>query len=221
MSDATRDLLQQVSLFARLSPVHLDHLASLAQSRHIAASTVLWTRGDQSDALVVLVKGRLKVLLNSEDGREVTLNVLTPPSYLGDMSVLDHSTHSATVMSMEASDLLWIPGPDFRTLMQAHPPVVWELLKAQTLRVRTLSEELASLAFLTTCRRVARKVLQLAGGGKTAEVSHHELASLVGSTRESVTRALSELEHRGLLHTLKQRVEIVSSDKLREMVEEA
>ena len=212
--------LQTLPLFSHLSAAHLENIAQLAQPRHLAANSLLWTRGDQLDALVVLTRGRFKVILNSEDGREVTLNVMTAPSYLGDMSVLERTTHSATVMAIEPCDFLWIPGSDFRHLMEQHPRVVWELLVAQTMRVRILSEELASLAFLTTCRRVARKILQLAGDKNVVGVSHQELAGLVGSTRESVTRALSELEHQGLLHTHKGRVEVVSAAGLRGMLEE-
>ncbi|HEY4000518.1 MAG TPA: Crp/Fnr family transcriptional regulator [Candidatus Xenobia bacterium] len=214
------EMLKSVPLFAHLSSEHLKALAELAQPRHLGASTVLWTRGEQKDALVLLTRGRMKVLLNNEDGREVTLNVLTAPSYLGDMSVLDRSTHSATVMSLEPCELLWISGSDFRDLVAHQPSVVWEMLMAQTARVRSLSEELASLALLSTCRRVARKVLQLAGATNHADISHQELASLVGSTRESVTRALAELDGDGYLHTHKQRIEIVNPGGLSRLIED-
>ncbi|MHB2017673.1 MAG: Crp/Fnr family transcriptional regulator [Candidatus Xenobia bacterium] len=212
--------LRRLPLFSHLSDEHLTRIGELAQPRHLAANAVLWTKGDQLDALVVITSGRMKVLINSEDGREVTLNVIGPDHYLGDMSVMDRGTHSATVMAVEASDILWIPGAAFRQVASEHPRILWELLLAQTQRIRVLSEELACIAMLTTCRRVARKVLQIASDSLVAEISHQELAGMVGSTRESVTRALAELEKQGLLTTRKQRIEIQSLDRLRHMVEE-
>ena len=95
--------------------------------------------------------------------------------------------------------------------------MLWELLTVQTRRVRVLSDELASRSFLPTRSRVARKLVQLASPQGVVEISHQELAYLVGSTRESVSRALSELERQHLVRTGKQHIEIMSAFDLTEI----
>jgi len=213
-------VLSRVSLFAGLSPDMLERVAALAQRRSLAASSLLWSRGEQKDALVVLLTGRMRAVLYNDEGREITLATFAPLDFLGEMSILDHTTHSATVETIEPCQILWIPGEAIRRLMSEQSPLLWHLLQLQTDRVRRLSDELASHAFLSTCRRVARKLLQCAGEAPRADISHQELASLIGSTRESVTRALSDLERRGLIETGKQKVRLKDKDGLRALLDE-
>lgn len=215
-----RAALQRVTLFANLTDALLGEVAAITQRRRLAAGRLLWSRGERTDALVIVLRGRMKALLLNDEGREITLHVFGPQEYLGEMSITDHSTHSATVISMEACELLWISGEAFRRLMEQHPRIVWNLLEVQTERVRRLSDELASHAFLSTCRRVARKLLHCAGDGPRAAISHQELAGLVGSTRESVTRALADLERRGLIATGKQKVDLLDRQGLHDMLDE-
>ncbi|MBM3463920.1 MAG: Crp/Fnr family transcriptional regulator, partial [Armatimonadetes bacterium] len=197
----------------------LARVAALAQRRRLPANSLLWSRGECNDALVILVSGRMKALLSNEEGREMTLHVFTPYEYLGEMSIFDRSTHSANVHTVEACDVLWIPGEAFRELMREEPRMVWHLLQVQTERVRRLSDELASHAFMSTCRRVARKLLQCAGENPHAEISHQDLAGLIGSTRESVTRALADLERRGMIATGKQKIALRDRAGLTEMLD--
>lgn len=214
------EVLAQVSLFKGLSEEMRQRVAALAQRRSLAPSTLLWSRGEQKDALVIVLEGRMRAVLYNDEGREITLAVFGPMEYLGEMSILDRTTHSASVMTTEACEILWIPGEAIRRLMEEQSPLLWHLLQLQTERVRRLSDELASHAFLSTCRRVARKLLQCAGDGAQAAISHQELASLIGSTRESVTRALSDLERRGLIETGKQKVRLVDREGLRDLLDE-
>lgn len=208
------DTLRRVPLFAELGDEDLHQVASLSRPRQMEAGALLWSREERPDLLVILEQGRLKVFLSNDEGREVTLAILTPPSFLGEVSALDRSATSASVMALDACRLLCIRGEDFRGLLEERPPLLWTLLAVQTRRVRALSDELASRSFLTTRSRVARKLLQLASSGGSVEISHQELAFLVGSTRESVSRALSELERQNLVRTGKQRIEIVAPQAL-------
>lgn len=210
------EVLREVPLFAEMPTEDLQALASLCRPRSMESGALLWSKDERPDLLVILVRGRLKVFLSNEDGREVTLAILAPPSFLGEVSTFDRSATSASVSTLEASELMCIRGEDFRNLLDQRPQILWELLCVQTRRVRMLSDELASRSFLPTRSRVARKLVQIANPKGVVEISHQELASLVGSTRESVSRALSELERQHLVRTGKQHIEIVSSFDLNE-----
>jgi CRP-like cAMP-binding protein len=221
--DALADVearLAGVDLFTSLTEPQLQDVAALAQRRKLPPNTLVWSRGERTDALVVVLSGRIKAFLMNDEGREITLHVFGPSEYIGEMSIVDGSDHSASIVTLEAAEVLWLPGEAFRKLMQSEPALMRQLLLAQTARVRRLSDELASHAFMTTCRRVARKLLQCAGEGASADVSHLELAGLIGSTRESVTRALADLEKRGLIKTGKQHIALLDRPGLSALLDE-
>jgi len=202
-------LLRGVPLFSGLSGAAVGALEQLVTVRDVDAGALLAARGDHGDALFVLVRGRVKVVLDSADGREVILSIFrSAGDFFGEMSLLDDEPRSASLMAMEPSQLLVLSRASFLGHLEASPRTAQRVLTEVARRLRRADELIGDLALLDVYARLAARIRELAGAeGEEVEAgflvrarpTQAELAAMIGSTRESVSRVLSELSRRGHL----------------------
>jgi len=202
-----RELLRSVSIFAELDPQSAAELERLAQVKEYEEGSVIASQEETGDALYVLVKGRVKVVLYGDSGREIILNVFrSPGDFFGEMSLLDDEPRSATLVASEASRLLVLSRADFRAHIQRHPKTALRVLTELSRRLRRADEVIGNLALLDVYGRLAGKLKELADaeGEETEDgvlvrtrPTQAEIAATIGTSRETVSRALSELARRG------------------------
>jgi CRP-like cAMP-binding protein len=200
-------LIRSVSIFAELDDQAATALERLARVRTYGENEVIVGEGDRGDALFVLARGRVKVALFGESGREVILSVFKEPGdFFGEMSLLDDEPRSATVVAMEPSTLLVLSRADFRAHLGRHPRVAVQVMTELSRRLRRADAVIGDLALLDVLGRLAARLRDLAeaDGEETADgillrrrPTHAELAAMIGASRETVSRAISELARRG------------------------
>ncbi len=223
MSDIV-EVLRKVPLFSGLDKEDLNALASIVTRKEFAKRDTLFHQGDPGDEFMILTEGSVKVELMNSEGKELTLTILTPFQFLGELALLDDVPRSATVVSMEQSVLLSINKRDFARVLETYPRMSIPMLRQLTRRVRVLTDDIASMAFLDSYSRVTRKILNLAEemGQETADghilidrpLTHQQLANLVGTTRETVTKILNEMKDNGLLDIRRHRITILDREEL-------
>lgn len=204
---AVRGLLRSVPIFAGLDAASADALERLCETRSFAEGAVVVSEAEPGDALFVLVRGKVKVVLYGESGREVILSVFSRPGdVFGEMSLLDDAPRSATVSAMEPSTLLVLSRADFRRHVDRHPSIALQVLTELSRRLRRADAIIGDLALLDVFGRLAAKLRELAGSdGEETEAgilirqrpTQAEIAAMIGTSRETVSRALSELARRG------------------------
>ncbi|MFC1541456.1 Crp/Fnr family transcriptional regulator, partial [Candidatus Latescibacterota bacterium] len=164
---------------------------------------------EEGDTLFIILKGKVKVTTFSESGKEVIFSILSEGDFFGDMSLMDGKPRSATVISIEDSELRLIRRNDFIKLVEKHPRIALKLLEELTSRLRKADERIESLAIHDVTGRLAGVLLQLAEefiDTKDKSVliksrpTHQELANMVGTTRETVTRILKQLENKNYIN---------------------
>jgi CRP/FNR family cyclic AMP-dependent transcriptional regulator len=218
------ELLRKVPLFSGLDREDLATLASIVTRKEFGKRETLFHQGDPGDEFMILTEGSVKVELMNSEGKELTLTILTPFQFLGELALLDDVPRSATVVSMEQSVLLSVNKRDFARILETYPRMSIPMLRQLTRRVRVLTDDIASMAFLDSYSRVTRKILNLAEemGVPNAEghilidraLTHQQLANLVGTTRETVTKILNEMKDNGLLDIRRHRITILDRDEL-------
>jgi CRP/FNR family transcriptional regulator, cyclic AMP receptor protein len=201
-------LLRQVSIFQELPKETIGDLARHVWHKQAAAGSVIVSHEDAGDALFVIAKGKVKVVLYGETGREVILSMLKAGDFFGEMSLLDRQPRSANVVAVEDSELLCLDREAFQTHIAAHPSTALGILAEMSRRLRHADEVIGNLALLDVYGRVARTIRDLAqkqgepvdGGLLIKErPTQQEIAGLIGTSRETVSRALNDFTRRGML----------------------
>jgi CRP/FNR family transcriptional regulator, cyclic AMP receptor protein len=204
-----RGLVRGVDLFADLEPGALAALERAAELRDYPAGAVIVSQEDAGDSLFILVRGRVKVVLYGESGREVILSVFRQPGdFFGEMSLLDDGPRSATVIAADRSRLVLLSRAAFQEHLTAHPRTALRVLTELSRRLRRADGIIGNLALLDVYGRLAGKLRELAASdGEEREdgilirqrPTQAEIAAMIGTSRETVSRALAELARRGFL----------------------
>lgn len=208
-------VLQKVPLFGQLAPAELQRVVDVARERAYPKNSVILFEDDPGDALYVVAQGQVKVVLIGEDGREVILSVLGPGEFFGEMALIDDEPRSAHVIAMEDSSLLVLRREDFQGILRQSPGIALALLRELSRRLRRVDEKVGSLVLLDVNGRVAQLLLDLAdeesGDRITRRLTHHTIAQMIGSSRETVSRTMRELIDKGLIQV--SRRDIVIRDR--------
>ena len=201
-------LLKKTPLFASLNDADLRKLAAVCQRRHFRAGGVVFYEEDPADHLFVVESGEIKVTMLGDGEREVILSIFGPGECFGELALLDEAPRSATVVATADTSVLAIARDDFHKVLLANPAIALHLLKVLAQRLRRSTHRIESLVLLDVFGRVARLLLEMARdqGEKQPDGSlafprptQQDLASMVGSSRETVSRVIKELSTAGLI----------------------
>ena len=196
-------VLQKVPLFSQLASPELQRVVEVARERSYPKNSVILFEDDPGDALYVVAKGQVKVVLIGEDGREVILSVLGEGEFFGEMALIDDEPRSAHVIAMEDSALIVLRREDFQGILIHAPGIALALLKELSRRLCRVDEKVGSLVLLDVHGRVAQLLLDLAdetdGQRITRRLTHHTIAQMIGSSRETVSRTMREFVDKGLI----------------------
>jgi len=197
--------------------------------RTVEAGTVVVSAEEAGDSMFVIASGKVKVVLYGQTGREIILSMLKGGDFFGEMSLFDRQPRSANVVAVSETQLLALDRDAFHKHLLANPSTALAILAEMSRRLRHADEVIGNLALLDVYARVARVLRELAlkqgeqveGGILIRErPTQQEIAGLVGTSRETVSRALSEFTKRGLLEVEGKKV-LVRWSFLRELHEAA
>ena len=212
------EVLHKVPLFSDLNEGELARFAEVTREREYPKNSVILFEDDPGDALYIVSTGQVKVVLIGEDGREVILSVLGDGDFFGEMALIDDEPRSAHVIAMKDSQLLVLRRDDFQSQLRDHPTIALKLLRELVQRLRRADEKIGGLVLLDVNGRVAQLLLDLAdesGGPKiTRKLTHHTIAQMIGSSRETVSRAMRELVEKGLIEVSRREITIRQRDAL-------
>jgi CRP/FNR family transcriptional regulator len=215
-----------VPLFAELEADELDRFSRVAVPRSFPKGTRVFHEGDHSDACYIIRDGSFRVTREHPDGRAITLANLGPGDIFGELAMLDGEVRSASVEALSDGELLALPAVDVRGLLARHPEITVKLVAALVRRLRQANERISRQSFQTVPSRVAGVLSQLVaeeapwrgGEGVTIRMNQADLAQLAGTSRESVSRFLAELERARVVKVGRGRVTIVEPPKLRNYI---
>lgn len=213
--------LRQIPLFTQLDDGELERIGRAARDKSYPKGSVILFEDDPGDALYVVLSGQVKVVLIGEDGREVILSILKIGDFFGEMSLIDDQPRSAHVIAIEDSDLLVLRREDFRACLEESPRIALGLLQALSRRLRRADDKIGGLVLLDVNGRVARLLIELADehDGQTIprKVTHHTIAQMIGSSRETVSRTIRDLADQGLIQVSRKDITILQRPPLEDL----
>jgi len=202
------NVLKRIPIFANMGQEELSGLAEKAIRKKFSRDTIIVSEGDDGDSLMIILSGQVKVTLLSEDGKEIILSILREGDFFGEMSLLDGEPRSATVIAMKESSLLIIQRQNFLKQIDENPSLAKAILVEMSMRIRRADRRIGGLVLLDVYGRVATFLLELASmEGKKVEggiliekrPTQQEIASMLGASRETVSRVLNDFSRRGII----------------------
>lgn len=221
VEESTVGLLRSVPLFAELDQDELEQFSRVAIPRAYPEGTRVFHEGDHSDACYIVKSGTFRVTREHPDGRAITLATLTEGDIVGELAMLDGEVRSASVETLGGDgELLALPASDVRALLERHPDITVKFVAALTRRLRAANERISRQSFQTVPSRVAGVLSQLVaeegedGRQVTIRMNQADLAQLAGTSRESVSRFLADLERSGVVKAGRGQVTILEPARL-------
>jgi CRP/FNR family transcriptional regulator, cyclic AMP receptor protein len=217
------ELLRSVPLFSDLEAGELERFSRVAVPRSFPAATRVFHEGDHSDACYIVRSGSFRVTREHPDGRAITLATLAPGDIFGELAMLDGEVRSASVEALTDGELLALPAGEVRALLARHPEITVKLVRALVRRLRAANERISRQSFQTVPSRVAGVLFQLVtdeapqnseDGEVTIRMNQADLAQLAGTSRESVSRFLADLERAGIVRSGRGRVTVLDPPRL-------
>ena len=191
-------ILAEVPIFSGLNQSDLDQLAQCSTRSWFKRGSVIVTEGDPADGLYVVVSGRIKVLLSDNEGKEVVLTVESGGACFGEIALLDEEPRSASVAALENTELLIIYRDQFMDLLDNHPEFARALIRSLAHMVRRLTKNVENLALKDVYCRIVdvlerRSVVADDVHVVNERLTHQLIADMIGSSREMVSRIMSDL----------------------------
>jgi CRP/FNR family cyclic AMP-dependent transcriptional regulator len=206
-------MLRDIPLFSCLDDDALREVEGIAVKREFAKNAVIFSKGDVSDSLYVVCRGKVKAVIHDEMGKEIVLSVIGKGECFGEMAALDGVPRSATIVTKEASEIVILHRDDFRRILSSNMDTIFKLLSVLLDRLRRADEKIESLAFWNVHARIANLLMELAqpeGSGWVIreKMTHQEIADIVGSSRERVSKILKEISDAGYITIDRKRIRI-------------
>ena len=225
---ARRSFLDRVELFSGLNASLLDRLVEFSATRSLATNDILCHRGDEAGQLYGVLNGRLKAVGAGADGREVVFAIIGPGEVTGEIALIDAQPRSATIVAMEATELLVLGRREFLSFLREHNEAAIQLCQILAAYVRRLSDTVEDAYYHKLPVRLAKKMMMLArqhaeqtpdGVRIAVKLSQREIGELVGKTREAVNKQLRRWTDDGLLSMLKGHVLIRDVERLEDIAD--
>lgn len=223
-----RELLQRVPFLAALSGEDLRWLAKRVQRRKFGRSDIVFVKDDPGESMFIVEDGAVRIYVPGTQGADLTLAVMQPGEFFGDLSLLDGRPRSASAEAARNTTLLTLEREDLTELVLSRPQAALAILTVIAARLRETDQMASDLAFLDVSGRLARRLLDLAStNGKdhedgvviNATITQEELANMIGVTRESVNRNLGMFRRLGLIAREGRRIVVLDEDGLRSYCE--
>jgi len=209
--------IRLLPIFNELSDAAFSRLSSSSQFVSLTRGEILCNKGDPSNSLFVLIRGELQVYRVSRDGQEIGLNLLKGPAVFGELGVIDGVSRSADIMALSACQLALVPKRLFLETFTESPQAAIAIFKHLTAMVRNATQLQSVLSMPSASQRISAMLIQMASP-QSSEFSlpkQKDLALMVNTTRETVSRTLRILINQGVVQKINGRFLVVDPDSLR------
>lgn len=225
--------LRKCAPFQALSASELGQLADRVKCRSYPRGSVIYSPANPTSGVLVLVHGRVKIKIPaavpdgreaaSADAREAVLSYVTATELFGEAALFRSRSRPEWAEAVEDSEVLVVPSSDLCDWMAARPALSHAILELVGVRRQRVEARLADMSLLSCRGRVVRMLLELSethgdASGERVDIriplSHHDLAGLVGMSRETVTLALGELQSAGLVEVSRRRIVVADIRRL-------
>lgn len=218
--------IHQNSIFASLPEREMELLDQVSDTHELRRRSPIWSPGAPANLIYLVRTGIVKIYKVNDEGRELTLHFLTKDSLFGELSIVSPVPHDTAAEAYEDTQLLTIPKDEFMRVMMRNAGLAVEMMRLVGDRRRQLENRVESLLFRSAHARLAALFLELCGpfGVRDSrgviinlKLTHKEIASLIGATRETVSFAILDMRRDELILTEGKRVIVIDEAGLKRL----
>ncbi len=215
--------LKRCDLFAQLTPVQMQRIESRSRTRSFSARSPVYLPTSTADSVFLLTSGMVKVCHLTSEGKESILMFVEPGELFGELAIFIGQARDEYVEAVSQSTVVMIPAKEIDLLMSERTDVAMGITKMIGLRRQRIERRVKNLLFMSNRERIVHLLLDLAqqfgredndGIHLRVKLSHQDLASLIGSTRESVTVILSQLRSEGVIDYGRRKIVLTNPARL-------
>lgn len=220
--------LSKCDLFNRLHPDSIRQMEAASRMKKIKRGETVYLPADSADGVLLVISGRIKICHVTPEGKQSILVFVEPGEVFGELSLVDPTIRQEYAEASENSQIVLIPREEVQRCMRTQPDLTLGITKLIGTRRRRVERRLRNLLFHSNRERLIYLLMELIEQyGKRVEggvelgikLSHQEMANIIGSTRETVTVVLGELQKEGMIEIARRRVKILDVDRLAQQVD--
>ena len=198
---------QRVQIFSGLESEEMTRIATHARSLRKTRGEFIYIAGDRADFVYILKRGRVKLSVLAETGKEIAIDIIQPGEIFGEFALVDESLRSNMTQALDEV-LMWVfTRQDFTKLLTTQPKLALSYIKLVGDRRRRMEKKLSDITSKAVSARICELLHELATsssegetiGGYLVPLTHHDVASLIGAARQTTTTILNDLERRGII----------------------
>jgi len=201
-------MLETINFFHGISKEEIQKIEQTAERRRYKKGIIIMGKDDGTDYLCVLLSGRVQVYLDDNHCKRITVNTVYAGELFGELAMLSGEPRSANVVVVEDCEVLLMQRDYVMQVIGDFPEFSINLIQRLARKVNSLTEEVSCLALMDVYGRIARVLEQHAASGKTSRLTQQEIAYLIGSSREMVSRILKDLRVGGYIRVENKQIEI-------------
>jgi len=190
--------LGEISPYNALSTTDLESFAGIATKRKYKKNMVLIQQGDDTGSLYILLEGEMRVYIEDDQGKELTVKILKPGNSFGELALLGDFPRIANVITMTDCVVSVVSKDSYLTILKENPQIALALIESLANMVRETTEELSSIALSDVYGRLTHILDKYAvdkeGQKQVPKFTHREISNMIGSSREMVSKIMKELE---------------------------
>jgi len=215
--DSEVQRIHRFPIFASLSRGELENVLSKGERTRYRKGETVCLEDEPGDVFYLVLRGKVKISLLSKEGKEVIVSTRREGEFFGEMAIIEGKTRSASVAALEETEMIGFGETSFMELIHRHPGIALKLLQSLCARLREADVKIRTLALLDVYGRVARTLLDLAKrDGEEAEdgslvfqrPTQEDIAKMIGTSRETVSRTMKVLEESGFFEGKGKRLRI-------------
>lgn len=192
------DYLKEISPYNTLSDDDLESFIRHATQRKYKKNTLIIQQGDETDSLYILLEGEMKVYVEDEQGKELTVRIVHPGDSFGELALIGDFPRSANVLTLTDCVVSAVSKDNYMAFISQHPHISLALIKSLAHMVRETTRELSHIALSDVYGRLThileKHKTEEDGEQRVPKFTHREIANMIGSSREMVSKILKELE---------------------------
>ncbi|HSL94173.1 MAG TPA: Crp/Fnr family transcriptional regulator [Bacillota bacterium] len=211
-----RDILATVDLFRELPDSARETMATILKCRTFRRGDVLFNEGEPGEGIWILSRGAVRLIKSDSEGRERLLKIVRPGEVFAEVVLFDGGDYPATAIAADAGCATVIYNRDAEELMRQHPGLAWHFLRALSRRLRDAYDRMHIISASDVVTKLAGLLLQLSReqGKLVISISQQDLADMLGTARETISRSLGVLADQRLVTVRRNRIEILDAEEL-------